>query len=97
MGMLTDKDIKRIGEEVGRVIEDNILPLIDEKIEEKLGPVNSEIATIKSNITAINATMVTKDYLDEKLGVTNGKVARLVNVLQEKRVITEADKTRVLS
>ena len=36
--------------------------------------------------------MVTKNYLDEKLGVVGGKISALTNVLQKKGVITEDEK-----
>ena len=86
MGMLTPKDIKRIGEEVGKVIEDNILPLIDEK----LTPINGQI-------TAIREEMKTGfDRLDRRLDRTDGKLNTLVNVLHRKRVITEDDKRLVV-
>ena len=74
MDMLTDKDITRIGEEVGKVIEDNVLPQLEVIVEEKLKP--------------IRATMVTKDYLDEKFATVNGKVVVLADILHRNGAIT---------
>lgn len=55
----------------------------------------TDVADVKTRLTSVEASMVTKDYLDEKLGVTNGRIASLVNVLQKKRVITEEDKRHI--
>ncbi len=68
MGMLDMNDLKLIGEEMGRVIDDNLIPriedLIDEKFDEKFR-VNLE--PIEARLTRIEATVVTKSYLDDKL------------------------------
>ena len=76
MGMLTPEDIKLIGEEVGNVIEQNIMPQFDElRSEMKAG----------------------FDAVDRRFDRLEGKTHSLINVLQEKNVITEADKRRILS
>src|SRR5688572_6518230 len=41
-----------------------------------------QIDDLKKDVTEIKADMVTKDYLDEKLGHSDGKLNRLVNVLE---------------
>lgn len=63
--MLTDKDIERIGIEVGRVIEDNV---------------NPRFLAIENRLTGVEARMVTKEYLDEKLGRVDGKMNMLVHI-----------------
>ena len=97
--MLTKKDLTLIGEEVGRVIEDNIIPAMDtmmeEKFEKKLAPIKAEIAEMK-------ATMATKDFVSEKVGELRGDMSlgfrkmeartdELVMVLKEKAVIAPTD------
>lgn len=48
-------------------------------------------------MTKTESQMVTKDYLDERLGRTDGKINALVNVLERKSVITADDKRAVLA
>ena len=79
MGMIDENDLKLIGEEMGRVIEDNLLPQLDVMIDQKL----------EEKLTPIRATMVTKEYLDEKLGAVKGKISVLVDVLHRNRTISE--------
>jgi len=65
MNMLTDKDIKRIGEEMGKVLEQNVMPQFEfmhEKFED-----------LDGRLTKVEATMVTKDYLDDKLADLRGE------------------------
>lgn len=53
--MIDANDLKLIGEEMGRVIDDNLMPRIEDLIKEELAP--------------IKATMVTKSYLDDKMRI----------------------------
>lgn len=77
--MLSEKDIRRIGEEMGRVLEQNITPQFDAIHEEiggikgEIGGLKGEIVGIKTRLTKIEATMVTKDYLDDKLADLRGE------------------------
>jgi hypothetical protein len=85
MGMLTKRDLGQIGKlldtrfdgfekkidkkfdesadkiigAVGEMLEENVLPQIDE---------------VRKDVKGIKATMVTKDYLDEKLGGLKGEM-----------------------
>jgi len=52
----------------------------------------TDVAGLKKEMAEVKAEMVTKDYLDRRLGVTNGRLASLVNILEKKKVITEDDK-----
>jgi hypothetical protein len=63
--MLSEKDIRRLGVEVGKVLEDNIMPQLD--------AIHGEIAGIKGEIGGVKAVMVTKDYLDDKLADLRGE------------------------
>lgn len=85
--MLEEKDIQKIGEEVGKVIEQNINPKFDE---------------IRGRLDKIEATMVTKTYLDDKLSdfadnldakcrKEDGKVNRLIEILKDKSIINKGE------
>jgi len=63
---------------------------------------------LETELTAIKANMVTKEYLDDKLADLKGdiivvirkedrKLAVLVDVLYERRVISDEDKKKILS
>lgn len=86
--MLSEKDIRRIGEEMGRVIDDNLMPRIEDLIDEKLAPLDTRL-------TSVEASMVTKDYLDQKLGTVSGKINILVDVLHRNGTISE-DQRRIV-
>ena len=77
MGMLDANDLKLIGEEMGRVIDDNLMPRIEELIDEKLTP-------LKTDIVGIKASMVTKEYLDEKLWKLKGDLIAQDRKLEHK-------------
>ena len=74
--MLEEKDIQKIGEEMGKVIEQNITPVLDEmnqkfdKLDKRVGKIEAEMVTkdeFNNEIGKIEAEMVTKAYLDDKL------------------------------
>jgi len=99
MGMLDANDLKLIGEELGRVIDDNLMPRIEDLIDEKLAPIHSEINGIK-------ASMVTKSYLDDKLADLKSdlighdrrlehKTDALIGTLADRRVLTTPDIERL--
>ena len=98
--MLTDQDLKKIGEEMGKVIEQNITPSMD--------ALHAEIGGIHAEIGGIRAQMVTKDYLDEKLGDLRGdltvlmrkedvKLRELISILHTKQVLTPAEVKHLFS
>jgi hypothetical protein len=64
MNMLTRKDLDLIGAEVAKVIEDNINPRFD--------AMDELFDRLESRVDRIEDTMVTKDYLDDKLGQLHG-------------------------
>lgn len=59
----TDKIIGAVGE----MIEQNVLPQFD--------GVNARLDKVEGRLTKVEAAMVTKDYLDEKLGGLRGDMA----------------------
>ncbi len=56
-----------------------------------------DVTGLKTDVTSIKAGMVTKDYLDEKLGQRDGHMNRLVNVLERKKVLTLEDRRAILA
>ncbi len=92
--MLTSDDLKNIGVEVGKVIEQNILPV--------LGGVQQDVATLKTDVAYLKSQMVTKSYLDDKLAELEGsvivrqrkedhKVNLLVELLRRKSILQDDD------
>ena len=99
--MLDAKDLQLIGVEMGKVLEHNIVPQLD-AIHEEIKGVKGEIVGIKGEIVGIKAVMVTKDYLDEKMGLLEGKLIAqdrklekktdvLVDALVERHVLSASD------
>ncbi len=91
--MLDEQDIKKIGEELGKVIEDNITPALD-KIHERLDTMGGQIEDIRKTI----ANLPDKDYFDDKLANLSGEV-----VVREKKqdqkvnlLIDAVDKQRIM-
>jgi hypothetical protein len=85
--MLTNDDIKEIGIELGKVIEHNITPALDE---------------LHRELTGVRSQMITKPYLDDKLDELEGtviirqrkedhKVNLLIELLHNKSVLQETD------
>lgn len=77
-------------------------------VEKQFKAVDKRFDTVESDIHKIKSTMVTKDYLDEKLGDLRGdftvlvrkednKMKTLVEVLVEKGVIDQKDKQKIYS
>lgn len=96
--MLEEKDIQKIGEEVGKVIEQNITPVLD--------GMRGDIDGMRGDIEKIKSEMVTKSYLDDKLADIEGqligklrkgdnKVNRLIEVLHNKSVLSNEDVARL--
>ena len=99
--MLEEKDIKKIGEEVGKIIEDNINPQF-ESVYGQLEKIGGRLDGVEGRLGRIEATMVTKSYLDDKLADLEGnlisklrkedeKVNRLIEVLKNKSLLTTED------
>lgn len=64
--MLEENDIKKIGEELGKVIEQNITPAMEAMRTELSG----EIGKLRSDII---------DHVDRKFNEANGELARVKN------------------
>ncbi|MEK7546026.1 MAG: hypothetical protein AAB554_03020 [Patescibacteria group bacterium] len=61
-------------------------------VDKRFDAIDQRFDRLEKRTTAIETGMVTKNYLDEKLGVVGGKISALTNVLQKKGVITEDEK-----
>jgi len=77
-------------------------------LKSEVGELKSEVGELKSEVSGIKATMVTKDYLDDKLADLRGdlvvltrkednKLKTLVGVLHGKRVISDSDVKKIYS
>ena len=91
----TDERFERIESDMGSLKSD-------------VGTLKSDVGTLKSDVGSIKATMVTKEYLDDKLTNLKGdlivlmrkedrKLATLIQVLHERKLITDEDKHKILS
>lgn len=77
-------------------------------LENKVDGLRGEFDELKRVVTQIQATMVTKDYLDEKLADLRGdlvvlmrkedtKLKALIGLLKRKNVISEGDEKQLLT
>ena len=96
--MLDSDDIKKIGVEVGKVIEHNITPAIDGLRQH----VDARLDKVDARLGKVGSQMVTKSYLDDKMAELEGgvivrqrkedkKVNLLIELLQSKSVLAETD------
>ncbi|MEK7158199.1 MAG: hypothetical protein AAB733_01330 [Patescibacteria group bacterium] len=100
--MLTKEDLKQISQliyqNVGQIIEEHVNPQFD-KVWEKFDSVDERFDSINDRLNRIEATMVTKDYLDEKLANLRGdlieidrkeeqKINGLVSVLVHNKTVS---------
>lgn len=99
--MIEERDIQKIGEEVGKVIEQNIIPVLD-KMQKDIDNIKTDITEVKSDLGKVKAEMVTKSYLDDKLADLEGnlisklrkednKVNRLIEILKNKSILTNEE------
>ncbi len=77
-------------------------------IEQRLSTVESDVKDMRSSIHELNNTVVTKDYLNQKITEvidnqnpkildTNNKIAALATTLRHSGVLPEADARRIVS
>ncbi len=71
-------------------------------LKSDVGTLKSDVGSLKKDVASMKALMVTKDYLDDKLGdlrgdmvlmmrKEDGKVERVIQKLRDKEVFNEAD------
>ena len=91
--------------------KNEILEAINEfstRVDERFDKVEGKVDIINGRVGKIEATMVTKDYLDDKLSDLRGdlvvlmrkedtKMIKLVEILKRRAVITEAEEKEILS
>jgi hypothetical protein len=79
-----------------------------EKVDKRFGQADNRFDGIEQRLAKVEATMVTKDYLDDKLGDLRGdltilmrkedtKMKALVAILHKRGVITEDDTKHILA
>ena|SRR3989338_5539156 len=77
-------------------------------IDKRFVGIDKRFEKIEGDISTIKSTMVTKDYLDDKLADLRGdlvvmmrkedtKVRMLIDILHEKKLLNEQDRNRILS
>ena len=91
--MLTPEEIKQMGIEMARVIEDNVNPQL-ESMGKDIESMGKDIQDIRVDITDIRNTMVTKEYLDKKLAQQQ-QLRSLVDLLEAKQVISSDEAKRL--
>jgi archaellum component FlaC len=109
--MLTNEDLKAIGriveeknDEVLEAVNKGFQGVQDQlngmqgQINGMQGQINGmqgQINGIDSRLQFVESNMVTKDFLERRLGKTDGKINALVGVLERKRVISEDEKRTI--
>ena len=92
-----------------KVSNEELLEVINEiftQMDGKISQMDGKISQMDGRLTKIEATMVTKDYLDEKLADLRGdmviltrkedaKVRKLVDILHKRKVITQKDAEQI--
>ena len=79
-----------------------------DKVDERFDKVDERFDKVEGEISSIKASMVTKDYLDEKMADLRGdlvvlmrkedtKVGKLIEILKRRKIITEAEEKEILS
>jgi len=91
--------------------KNEIIEVINEfssRVDERFDKVDKRFDNLEGRVGKIEATMVTKDYLDEKLADLRGdlvvlmrkedtKVGKLIEILKRRKVITEIEVKEILS
>ena len=102
---MLDQQDKQFIKEVVTEVQKNTIEAVGLMIEQNINP---QLDDMRSDIASIKATMVTKDYLDEKMADLRGdlvvmvrkedtKLRELVTILKEKSVLQEPDVKRILA
>lgn len=96
--MLTQNDLKQIGDLLDTKLDEKLDSRLGEVLEavnkgfsdvqEQIHGVKQNVAGLDRRMTRVEATMVTKDYLDEKFAPINGKINVLVDVLHRNGTIS---------
>ncbi|MDD5071648.1 MAG: hypothetical protein PHQ42_02845 [Patescibacteria group bacterium] len=91
--------------------KNEILEAINEfssKVDERFDKVDERFDNLEGRVGKIEATMVTEDYLDEKMADLRGdlvvlmrkedtKVVKLIEILKRRKIITEVEEKEILS
>jgi uncharacterized protein YoxC len=95
--MLSEKDLQKIGIEVGRVIEQNVTPTLDalrtdvdglrsdvDGLRSDVDGLRSDVDGLTTNVDGLRNQMVTKDYLDDKLADLKGFFVQNIRIEDNK-------------
>ena len=88
--MLEEQDFKKIGEEVGKVIEQNITPVLN-GFDKRLIKIESNMTTLATKDDLSRGVASIKGDLTLKLRDEDKKVNLLIKLLQERNLLKEED------
>lgn len=73
--------------------------IMSTRMDGRFDKVEGRLDRVEKDVKEIKATMVTKEYLDDKLADTKGdiKMRELITILREKQVLADDDVKRILS
>lgn len=106
MGVLTEEKFEEHMESFAKMVKEGFDATATKvdfvKLDERVVKIENGLTTIKGDITTIKATMVTKDYLDEKLADLRGdlvvlmrkedtKLKKLIEKLRTRNVLDDRD------
>lgn len=91
--------------------QNEILEAINEfsnRVDERFAKIDGQFSKVDGRLTKIESTMVTKDYLDEKLADLRGdlvvlvrkedtKFVKLIDILKRRKIISETEEKEILS
>ncbi len=102
-------DVKREVNDIKNTIDEvlTVICVFSQEMENRLGKVDQKFDRVEAEIVTIKATMVTKEYLDDKLADMRGnlvelsrkedsKVGALTEALFEKKVLDKKGKDYIL-
>jgi hypothetical protein len=105
--MLDKNDLKAI-KQIVKEGTDDVAIAVNKGFDESEGKMNDRFDEVERRLTKVEANMVTRDYLDDKMTDLRGdlvvlmrkednKLKTLIDILKEKRVISSDDEKRILA
>lgn len=96
-----------VHKEMGEVIEDNLMPVLDHLLD-RANKTEGRLSTLEDDLASIKSQMVTKDYFDDKIEVfemklvgpmrrQDQKVNQLVGTLHKKSVLSNQEAQAIQS
>lgn len=101
-----DTRMDKLETHVSNVLE--AIQLFSNRVDERFDKLEGRVGNLESTVGEMKSTMVTKDYLDKKLGSNEGesvslvrkedeKLFELVNILRKRKVISALEAEKVTS